>query len=154
MGISFLEQDTQSFLSEQIAANNATEWLGTGAPISHMSHGPRPVDAWSFHQFKTKFQEAFVLSNEEIFRQHEIPSLLSDMYGRWLFQTGLGFKSKAKIGYAETSEGLEKDWALWTEPLSAFCINDTCDENDEAPELQKISQILEGLFPQKSRYEK
>jgi hypothetical protein len=152
IGVSLLPQ-TDGELSEFIAIQNSERWLGTCEKRA-MGHGIRVVDAWLWHTFFKQFEKTFEIANQEIFRQKHIPSILSDMFGRWLLRDGFAFESKMILQYFETRNWNAQEVIQAKSTSGVFCINDTHDNEDGHHILSEVQETLERLYPQKSVYEK
>jgi hypothetical protein len=123
-----------------------------------MSHSPKFVSKSLFQQFIDEFPDIYQLCQKEIFRENHIPSLLSDSFYRWLELKNLGLKKNLPSKYYQTKTKIKEQKILQLvkdfSDLHYFCINDTSDDDDNDYNFIILKEILEFLFPKKSRYEK
>lgn len=123
-----------------------------------LSHSPKFVHKSLFQEFVNEFPNIYELCQQEIFRESHIPSLLSDSYYRWLELKNLGLKKKLHSKYYQTKTTIQEQKILELvkdfSNLNYFCINDTSDNDDNDYNFIILKEILEYLFPKKSRYEK
>jgi hypothetical protein len=154
VGVFFLKQERIGDFGEVLAASNAKKYLIGPWAGRQMAHAPRAVSRASYCMFVEEFADLHRQCQEEVFRLRQHPSLLSDLYGKWALQCGVGFEGQAQIGYIETHQmptGI--DLAAWSSEMSAFCINDTCDDNDQDVALSELRIALDRLYPTPSKFE-
>ena len=155
VGVFFLEEERTGDFGEVVAATNAQKHLRGPWARRQMAHAPRAVFTPSYGRFMEEFADLHRKCQVEVFRNRQHPSLLSDLYGKWALQCGDGFVSESKIGYLETHQMAPGfDLADWSYEMSAFCVNDTCDDNDQDMALFELRASLERLYPTPSKFER
>lgn len=126
--------------------------------ITHMlsAHTPKTIVKRDFISMAEEFDIYFRKTKAEVFRMSENISFLADFFPRWMIYHKKAWIGKKKSRYYTTSnieccDELLKDF----KDVFSFCINDT---SDNAPwddiNFLYLYQILQKLFPEKSKFEK
>jgi hypothetical protein len=119
-------------------------------------HNPKIVNKKLFKQFIEEFEYAYNIVQQEIFRNLNAASLLSDTYPRWLLAKNIANINDFETMYiAVGAQGGDLcELANNFNSLACFCLNDVADNDLRLDE--KINQIqtnLSSIYPYKSKYE-
>jgi Stealth protein CR2, conserved region 2/Stealth protein CR1, conserved region 1/Stealth protein CR4, conserved region 4 len=150
-----VSQNSAMQVSHQILADSFDQTLFFDKP---MAHAPRYLlrkhVASLFKQYPDAIQEA----RAEIFRESSIPSVIADLYGRWLLASDKAMESP--VPHALLSSGsphINEHLMVLLEnfnQLSYFCINDTLDNTSSCHgNFSLIQSVLDALFPMPSEFE-
>lgn len=122
---------------------------------TYSAHAPKIIIKESLNEMFQLFPHLFENITHEIFRSKSNPSLLADLYPRWMVHTGKGISGWEAGWYFRSLEDYHTQ-IIDTFPLmSFFCINDTHDNCESTNSgLLDIANTLEKLFPEKSSLEK
>lgn len=124
----------------------------------NFAHAPRAVYLDKMRELETIFPEAFDKARREIFRVSGTPSIIADLYPRWMIATGLAESLDVSHQLISTgSEDLLKSLKLWQKnkkEMVFFCFNDTLDDApNNHSNLKLVKKNLELAFPEKSIFE-
>ena len=102
--------------------------------------------------------EAVKAAREEVFRESSIPSVVADLYGRWLLASGSAIESPVAHALLSSGSPLLKQQlkALVNnlDQLSYFCVNDTLDNTPNThANFLLIQSVLSEIFPEPSEFE-
>jgi hypothetical protein len=124
-----------------------------------MAHAPRYLIQEQLTSLFRAFPKAVKAAREEIFRESLIPSVVADLYGRWLLASGNAIEkpvphsllSSGSLLINEQLDELVKN----LDQLSYFCINDTLDNTPSThTSFLLIQSVLSEIFPEPSEFEK
>jgi hypothetical protein len=122
--------------------------------FSYSAHSPKVINKKSFSLMEQEFKDVFQKLEKEVFRETSNPSIIADLYPRWMVFTGKGKNGGKKWEYYRTSERNYIHLLKQFENIPFLCINDTSDNveksNEDFVDLQKV---LEKLYPHKSSFE-
>lgn len=120
-----------------------------------VTHAPKIILKKEFLEMREEFWDIFTQVSQETFRDIKNPSLLADMFPRWMIhhkKWEMGSKQDVYV------DSMRQDYHLLLDDFQNvpfFCINDNGDDiPSDHSSLLKISKVLKELFPDKSRYEK
>jgi len=123
-----------------------------------MAHAPRYLIHEQMNLLFSAYPDAVKAAREEIFREPSIPSVVADLYGRWLLASGNAIESP--VAHALLSSGSPllkqqlKKLAKNLDQLSYFCINDTLDNTPSTHNnFLLIQSVLSDIFPEPSEFE-
>lgn len=123
------------------------------------AHAPRAVYTSVVQMLEHKFPAAFEIARQEVFRRPHTPSILADLYPRWMLATGNADMARPPHQLISSGDPLihEKltQWKQQWQDLVFFCVNDTLDDApDNHPSLGLIRSALEDAYPAPSPFEK
>lgn len=122
---------------------------------SYVAHTPKAVIKKDFFEMKEEFSDICDTVSQEIFRDIKNPGIIGDLYSRWMLYKKRGQAGVKKDFYVQSSFPNYEELCKNFENIAFFCINDTGDNAEKSDEsLQKISEVLEKLFPDPSCFEK
>jgi hypothetical protein len=150
-----VSQNLAMSISHQILAEAFNPKLFLHKP---MAHAPRYL---IHEQLKSLFQaypNAVREAREEIFRESSIPSVVADLYGRWMLACGKGIEKPVPHSLLSSGSPLIKqqlsELVKNFDQLSYFCINDTLDNTpDTHANFLLIQAVLSEIFPEASEFE-
>lgn len=123
-----------------------------------MAHAPRYLIRNFMKELFETYPAAVREARREIFREPAIPSVVADLYGRWMLASGYGIEKPVEhtllsSGAPLFDEQLET-LATRFRSLSYFCINDTLDNTSGShSRFSLIQSVLEEMFPMPSEFE-
>jgi len=122
----------------------------------NFNHAPRFLNKGLIKLLVDELHIEYSLLQKEIFRESHNLSMISDTFYRWLHAKNLAIKKDVNYVYVECKNKKE-DFNELIEKfnnISYFCINDTTDDTYPLDyRLNVVEEVLDSLFPQKSRYE-
>lgn len=119
-------------------------------------HNPKIINKKLFLKFQNEFQLIFEEAQKEIFREADVPRLLSDTYCRWLYINNLAIEKNTEyiFVYNKNRKNDFKPLLDNFHKLSYFSVNDVTDNDIDINEpIELTKNILSYLFPDKSRFE-
>lgn len=122
---------------------------------SYVAHTPKAVIKKDFFEMREEFSDICDTVSHEVFRDIKNPGIIGDLYSRWMLYKKRGTLGLKKDFYIQSSSPNYEELCKNFENIAFFCINDTGDNAEKSDEsLQKISEVLEKLFPEPSCFEK
>lgn len=122
----------------------------------NFKHNPRLLNKELFSLFVKDVYAEYDVLQEEVFRNKDTLSLISDTYFRWLHARGMAVEKNVDYVYVTCKNQLDdfKDLLNKFDRLSYFCVNDVTDDNYELDyKLDTTQEVLSKIFPNKSKYE-
>jgi len=150
-----VSQNLSMTISHEILAKDFNQQLFLDKP---MAHAPRYIIQDELNLLFNAFPAAVKAAREEIFRESSIPSVVADLYGRWLLASGRAIEkpvphSLLSSGSPRIKEQL-KELKKMLDQLSYFCINDTLDNTPSThANFLLIQSVLSEMFPEASEFE-
>jgi hypothetical protein len=150
-----VSQNLAMNISHGILASEFSSKLFSDKP---MAHAPRFLIQEQLNLLFKAFPAAVKAAREEIFRESLIPSVVADLYGRWLLASGNAIEkpvphsllSSGSLLINEQLDELVKNF----DQLSYFCINDTLDNTPSThANFLLIQSVLSEIFPEPSEFE-
>ena len=123
-----------------------------------MAHAPRYLIRTFMKELFGTYPEAVKKARDEIFREPSIPSVIADLYGRWMLASGHAIEKPVphtllSSGSPQFHDQLETLVDRF-HSLSYFCINDTLDNSSGCHvHFSLIQSVLEKMFPIPSAFE-
>jgi len=123
-----------------------------------MAHAPRYLIQTRMQALFGTYPEDVRKARDEIFRDHAIPSVIADLYGRWMLASEQAMEkpvphSLLSSGSPEFNDQIDNLVDRFGS-LSYFCINDTLDNSsDSHAHFSLTTSALEELFPICSEFE-
>ncbi len=157
------DRDPLHDVSQNLAMNMSHEILARQYnlqqfPDKPMAHSPRYLIQEQLKLLYKEFPEAVRAAREEIFRESSVPSVVADLYGRWMLVSGNGIEKA--VPHALVSSGspnIKQQLSQLIknlEQLSYFCINDTLDNTPSSHHnFLLIQSALSEIFPEPSEFE-
>ncbi len=123
-----------------------------------MAHAPRYLIQEKLNKLFKDFPDAVHEAREEIFRESLIPSVVADLYGRWLLASGNAIEKPVPHSLLSSGSPLIKEQLKQLtknlDQLSYFCINDTLDNTPSThANFLLIQSVLSEIFPDPSEFE-
>lgn len=151
-----LESDTplkewEIFISEKLLKEKLGDYSHT---FQSSSHSPKVVNKRDFFLMKDDFEDVFQKLTEEVFREASNPSIIADLYPRWMVHINKAKNGGKKWEYYRTSDRKYEHLLREFENIPFFCINDTSDNVEKSnQDFVELQQVLETLYPSKSIFE-
>ena len=157
------DRDPLDDVSQNLAMNVSHEILAADFNSQFfldepMAHAPRYLISEKLNLLFAKYPEAVQAARDEVFRESSIPSVVADLYGRWLLASGCAIESP--VAHALLSSGSPlvkqqlKNLTGNLDQLSYFCINDTLDNTPSThANFLLIQSVLSEIFPEPSEFE-
>jgi hypothetical protein len=123
-----------------------------------MAHAPRYLMRDHITAMFNQYPDAIREARAEIFRESSRPSVIADLYGRWLLASDRAIENPVphallSSGSPHINEQLVQLLENFNQ-LSYFCINDTLDNSSSChANFPLIQSALETLFPVPSEFE-
>ena len=150
-----VSQNLAMTVSHEILAKNFNSQLFQAKP---MAHAPRYLIQEKLSLLFNMFPEAVHEAREEIFRESSIPSVVADLYGRWLLASANAIEKPVPHSLLSSGSPLIKEQLnelkKMHDQLSYFCINDTLDNTPSThTSFLLIQSVLSEIFPEPSEFE-
>ena len=157
------DRDPLHDVSQNLAMNISHEILARQYNLQQfldkpMAHAPRYLIQEQLKLLYKQFPEAVRAAREEIFRESSVPSVVADLYGRWMLVSGNGIEKA--VPHALVSSGspnIKQQLSQLIknlEHLSYFCVNDTLDNTPSSHHnFLLIQSVLSEIFPEPSEFE-
>lgn len=150
-----VSQNLAMNISHEILASQFNSQLFLDEP---MAHAPRYIIQEKLNLLFKAFPEAVSAARDEIFRESSIPSVVADLYGRWLLASGNAIEKPVPHSLLSSGSPLIeqqlKELIENLDKLSYFCINDTLDNTPSThANFLLIQSVLSEIFPEASEFE-
>ncbi len=157
------DEDPLDDVSQNLAMTISHEILSSQFNRHHFSpkplaHAPRYLIRAFIKELFVTYPEAVREARSEIFREPTIPSVIADLYGRWMLASGYAIEKPVPHTLLSSGAPLfqyQLDSLVQRfNSLSYFCINDTLDNTSGChAHFSLIQTVLENMFPIPSEFE-
>lgn len=137
--------------SEALLAKRYSDYIITGKSVAHT---PKAVIKSSYIEMRKEFHEVYEAVTTEVFRDERNPSMVGDLYSRWMVHMMKGSYGKKQGFYTQTNNPRYSELFEQFQNIAFFCVNDTHDDAEyDTPGLIEFRSVLCQLFPEPSRFE-
>ncbi len=137
------------------------EWVDYQPTFRTFAHSPRPMLRSQMVKLESIAPELFAKVRSTVFRVWDKPTIVSDFVMRWALANGQACIREHSHIYVSTGADTQTLNTVLTELINAvgaldfFCINDTTDNSlGHGPQLRRIREALNDVFPLASRFER